>query len=145
MHDSTLADYGIYATLEDMHNKYGTKVVVDSAFMLTNQNYLIKSSQTDPDTPHGVCLNAEATSLRQLSEWGMRMIQGQFPRLKDPIPYEEMGERRRILHLMVLLYNFNTSTVGINQILNVFMSQTKGFHSYTTSNLFKVANNCLPC
>ena len=43
---------------------------------------------------------------------------------------EEFGERKVILNLMVLLYNYQTNTTGINHILNSFMSKTKGFHSY---------------
>ena len=58
------------------------------------------------------------------------MIQGQFPRMKDNLQLEEFGERKVILQLMVLLYNYQASKVGINQILNTFMSKTEGFYSY---------------
>ena len=58
------------------------------------------------------------------------MIQGQFPRLKDPLQLEEFGERKVVITLMILLYNYQTSKVGMNQILNTFMSETKGFKSY---------------
>ena len=59
------------------------------------------------------------------------MIQGQFPRLKDRMVLENFGERKVILlNLMVLLYNYQASTVGINQILNTFMSKTEGFYSH---------------
>ena len=61
----------------------------------------------------------------------MRMIhQGSFPRLNDKLPYEEFNEQKIVQHLMVLLYNFQTHNIGINQILNTFMSQTEGFYSY---------------
>ena len=119
--------------MEEIYNLYGGKVVVNSAFNLANKNYLVKSSQRDPDDAHGIVLNREATSVRQLSEWGMRMIQGSFPRLKDKLPYEEFNERKIVQHLMVLLYNFQTHNIGINQILNTFMSQTEGFYSYGTT------------
>ncbi len=56
---------------------------------------------------------SQATSMRQLSEWGMRMIQAQFPRLKDPLSLEEQGERKVILQLMMKLYNFQVSRVEI--------------------------------
>jgi hypothetical protein len=56
-----------------------------------------------------------------MAEWGMRGLQGSFPRLKDRIMYEERGERRLILELVVLLYNFRASVVGMNQIQSVFM------------------------
>ena len=150
-HDSTMADYGIYEKMEQLYIEYNVKVVVDSAFNLSGKPYLIQSSQDDPTNagPRGVTLNRAATSVRQLSEHGMRMIQGQFPWLKDPIVYEEFGERRVILNLMVLLYNYQTNTTGINHILNSFMSKTQGFHSYnyniteTANELFQQENNLI--
>ena len=142
-HDSTIAEYGVYTKMEHVFETYGAKVVVDSAFNLSNKRYLIKSSQQDPFTPDGVVLNRDATSLRQLSEWGMRMIQGSFPRLKDKMPYEEFGERRVILNLMVLLYNYQTHNIGVNQILNVFMNQTEGFYAYGQVQMNNTANNLL--
>ena len=56
-----------------------------------------------------------------MSEWGMRMIQGQFPRIKDPMFLEELGDRRIIMNLLINLYNFQCSTIGHNQILSTFM------------------------
>uniref|UniRef100_A0A7S4AMZ1 DDE Tnp4 domain-containing protein n=1 Tax=Pseudo-nitzschia australis TaxID=44445 RepID=A0A7S4AMZ1_9STRA len=132
-HDSTMAEYGIYDGLEELFNQHGVRVVVDSAFRLASQPFLIKSSQTDPDNTQGIVLNRQATSLRQLSEWGMRMIQGSFPRLKERLRLEEFGERKIILHLTVLLYNHQASTARINQILNTLMSRTQGFYSYEAS------------
>ena len=91
----------------------------------------MKSSQKDSiGEPQGVTKNRASTSVRQLSEHGMRMLQGQNPRLKDRMQFEEFGERKVILNLMVLLYNFQTGQVGINHIKNSFMSNTKGFFSY---------------
>jgi hypothetical protein len=141
-HDSTMADYGVYHKMEELYNEFGVKVVVDSAFNLSDKLYLIKSSQGDPigAGSRGVTVNRAATSLRQLAEHGMRMIQGQFPRLKDAMVLEDFGERKVILNLMVLLYNYQTSTVGINHIKNSFMSTTGGFHSYSY-NIDETANN----
>ena len=131
-HDSTIADYGIYTKMGAIYKHFKAKLVVDSAFKLADQNYLIKSSNDLPARAnrYEITLNNNATSVRQLSEHGMRMIQGQFPRMCDNITYEEFGERKIILHLLVLLYNFQASTVGINMILNTYMSQTEGFYSY---------------
>ena len=53
----------------------------------------------------------------------MRIIQGKFPRIKDPISYEERGERKVILRLLVNLYYFQTSQVGISQIINSFLEK----------------------
>ena len=120
----------MYAKLEYVFKTFGGKVVIDSAFNLSNKKYLIKSSQQDPFTEDGIRLNRNATSLRQLSEWGTRIIQGSVLRLKDNMPYKEFSERKVILNLMVLLYNYQSHSIGINQILNVFMSQIEGFYSY---------------
>ena len=53
------------------------------------------------------------------------MVQGQFPRLKDVLPLEQ-NKRQTIIHLAVLIYNFTTSEVGINQILNTYMNADEG-------------------
>ena len=66
-------------------------------------------------------VNREATAMRQSAEWGMRALQSSFPRLKDRITYEETGERKIILKMMVLLFNLRSRRVGINQILNTYM------------------------
>jgi hypothetical protein len=63
-----------------------------------------------------VRLNREATAMRQSAEWGMRAIQSSFPRLKDRFIYEELGERKIILKMMILLYNVRARLVGIIQI-----------------------------
>jgi DDE superfamily endonuclease len=142
-HDSTISDYGLYKRLDEVFVESGGKVVVDSAFKLESRPCLLRSAQQDPiGAPEGVSLNRAATSVRQLSEWGMRMIQAQFPRLKDPLVYEENGERRVILSLMTRIYNFNVSKVGINQILNVYMREKEGNYTYFGGNMIDAnANN----
>ncbi len=59
-----------------------------------------------------------ATSMRQAAEWGMQAFQSLFPQVKDRFVYEERGERRLIMKMMVLLYNLRANIVGINQIQN---------------------------
>ena len=119
-HDSTMADYGIYEGMEHVYDEYGAKVVVDSAFKIGVKDFVIKSSQEDPLDPDQLVTNRAATSVRLLSEWGMRQLGGAFPRMKDPVLYEEQNERKVILRLMVHLHNFQTSVIGINQIMNLF-------------------------
>jgi hypothetical protein len=46
----------------------------------------------------------------------MRQIQAKLSHLKDNLPQEEQEERKITLNLMVLLYNFQTAQVGMNQI-----------------------------
>ena len=77
-----MADYRVYEAMEKVFIATGGKVVVDSAFKIGTKEYLIKSSQEDPLDERLLLINRQATSIRQLSEWGMRMIQGSFPRLK---------------------------------------------------------------
>ena len=50
--------------------------------------------------------------------------------MKDSLKYEENGERKVILRLLTLIYNFQTSQVGMNQILNSFMEKDEGFFGH---------------
>ena len=59
------------------------------------------------------------TSLRQASEWGMRGLQGTFPRLKKRLP-SDSATRRLVIEAIVLLHNFRTEFVGYSQIKTVF-------------------------
>ena len=123
-HDSTIVEWGkIYEKLGHVYEMVGGKCTVDSVFSKTKHDFLIKSSQTDPETDysHDYVVNTEATSMRQSVEWGMRAIQSSFPRLKDRFLYEENGERRIIFKFMLLLYNVRARRVGINQIRNTYM------------------------
>jgi hypothetical protein len=82
LHDSTVAFYGgVYDPLEHLHDEYGVRTVVDSAFKIGSGSFLLKSAQTgtDVNVPSGRVIEAElenrdATSIRQLSEWGMHQI-----------------------------------------------------------------------
>ena len=97
---------------------------MDSAFSKQKFNFLIKLSQSLPvGDREEILVNRDATSMQQLAEWGMRMFQSSFPRIKDCIIYEEQGERRLILQMLILLFNYRANTVGINQILNVYMPE----------------------
>ena len=59
------------------------------------------------------------TSLHQASEWGMRGMQGSFPRCKKRLPTESR-KRRIVLESIILIHNFRTELVGSNQIKTVF-------------------------
>ena len=130
MHDSTIADSGdIYNKLKKVYDKTGASCCVDSAFRTRNQPYIIKSSQitfvgegeTAEEQQLDMQRKAQATSMRQSSEWGMRAIQSSFPRLGDKFPFEKRGERRISMKMIILLYNLRARLVGINQIRNFFM------------------------
>jgi DDE superfamily endonuclease len=124
LHDSTLAEWGgVYERLEEVFNRTGGVCCVDSAFASANAPYLIRSSENATACANALDLvrQEQATSLRQAAEWGMRAIQGAFPRLKETIKIEENGERSVILNLMPLLYNYRLATVGLNQLRNVYV------------------------
>ena len=58
-------------------------------------------------------------SLRQASEWGMRGLQGSFPRIKRRLPSNRL-KRRRIIESIVHLHNFRMHVIECNQINKVF-------------------------
>ncbi len=59
--------------------------------------------------------------MQQTAEWGMRMIQTLFPRIKDQFVYKERGDQRISPKMLVLIYNMHARMVGINQIWNTYM------------------------
>jgi hypothetical protein len=61
-------------------------------------------------------------SLRQSAEWGMRALQGTFTRLKSRLTSNNRM-RKLIIETIVLLSNFRTAHVGLNQIDTVFNPQ----------------------
>jgi len=58
-------------------------------------------------------------SLRQSSEWGMRALQGTFPRLKARL-CSDFKDRGDLIESIIFLHNFRTELVGLNQIKTVF-------------------------
>jgi len=125
IHDSLVADYGdIYEKLKCHVDQFGGKGVDDSAFTSRRYPFIIKSARTlQSATNYEISLNEDATSLRQSAEWGIRGLQGSFPRLTEDIVYEEDGERYLFLSTTVLLYNFRARYVGYNQIRSVFLPE----------------------
>lgn len=129
VHDSKIAKWGeIYEKLEAVYNATGAKCTADSAFAASRAPYLIKSAQTlnlenndRNEFARQVQVFDEATAMRQSAEWGMRALQSSFPRLKERFIYEENGEQKTMLTMMILLYNLRARKIGINQIRNVYM------------------------
>ena len=62
------------------------------------------------------------TSLRQAAEWGMRALQGSFSRLKARLGSNKV-KRGILLLSIILLHNFRTHFVGLNQIATVFNAE----------------------
>lgn len=63
--------------------------------------------------------NRRVSSQRQAAEWGMRAVQGSYPRLTLPLPVDNK-KRLLILRCAVLLFNYKANTTGINQIREVY-------------------------
>ena len=70
------------------------------------RNYLLKISNIH-------------TSLRQASEWGMRGLQGTFPRCKSRLP-SDSALRCLVIEAIILVHYFRTDYVGYSQIKTVF-------------------------
>ena len=124
MHDSTMCEAGgLYKKCTTFFEKFGVRGVVDSAFATKNVDHFIQSAQTPPATgvAEDIIIYKEATSVRQLSEWGMRSLQGGMPRIKDTFYYEERGERGVIIEMVIRLFNIRARLVGISQIRTTFM------------------------
>jgi hypothetical protein len=83
---------GTYEKLEQVFEETGGKVVVDSAFHLANNEFIINSGQNVLVGNQQVVVRArDATSIRQSSEWGMRQFQVLFPQMKDELPWKLKG------------------------------------------------------
>jgi hypothetical protein len=114
-----------------MYVFYGAKRCVDLAFGNVTRAYLHKLCQDDlgSDAPTrklrklDICKKREATSARQTAEWEMQMFQTSFPWMKDRFVYEERGEQRICLKMLMLLYNMHARMFGINQIRNTYMNR----------------------
>jgi hypothetical protein len=68
------------------------------------------------------------TSLRQASKWGMRSLQGSFPRLKRRQPSDD-NKHRFVLETIVFGHNLRTDIVGMNQIKTVFDPEYERIHA----------------
>ena len=123
-HDSFIAQNGgLYDKLDEVFESTGGKCVVDAAFSKLRCPYLVKSGQKCVGNIRLLVnqIKVQATSLRQSAEWGMRALQGSFPRLKDRITFSDnIADRKVFLNLFPMLYNFRTHYVGLNQIRSTF-------------------------
>ena len=128
--DSQDAEFGqIYEKLENVYQGTDGMRCIDSAFGSISRNFLCKSCQDQLGSDAPMCRERklelqkkrQATSARQMAEWGMLTMQASFPRVNDRFVYEERGEQRLVLKMFVLLYNMHARMVGINQIRNTYM------------------------
>jgi len=115
VHDSQIADYGnIYDKLESVYKRDGGQCTVDSAFGNVTREYLIKSSQDllYIRDYHKQNIARDATSMRQSAEWGIRAFQSSMPRMKDRMKFEERGEQKVTLTMMILITIYEQGRLG---------------------------------
>jgi hypothetical protein len=88
-----------------------------------NREFLIKSSQEliHIRSYRAQSIARDATSMRQSAEWGMRAFQSSMPRITVRMKFEERGERKVTLTVMILLYNLRARMIGINQLRSFYM------------------------
>lgn len=125
VHDGSIAS----TLLPTIRNKIGHyKICVDQGFPRTGDAdgilvgpYSRRSAANLAPTLREYLLRLSNcyVSLRQASEWGMRGLQGSFPRIKRRLPSNRL-KRRRIIESIVHLHNFRTHVIGCNQINKVF-------------------------
>ncbi len=76
---------GVYDKFERVFEATGGKVIVDSAFKLRNNPFLIRTTQTLTRTRDEILFQCDAVKLCQSTEWRMLSFQSVFPRLRDII------------------------------------------------------------
>ncbi len=126
LYNSTLTNWGyLYDDIGRIFWQYGACVVIDSAFAKANNPAMIKSQQTNVTQERFFTqpsiFSRQAAGCHQFSEWEMRGLQGSFLQIKERLHYELAGERKFIIMLMDLLYNWRATTVGQNHIRTVYL------------------------
>jgi len=85
--------------------------------------------QLHPDVrDYLLCISNVHTLLRQASEWGMRAMQGTFPRCKKRLP-SNSAIRCLVIETIVIVHNFLSDYVGCNQIKMVFDLEYVAIHN----------------
>jgi hypothetical protein len=131
MHDSELATLGepsMYDKIDQLYEETGCQCVMDSAFAARRRPSIIKSFARDniafqANTPEELQVLKDAKSVRQAAKWGMRALQGSFPRLRSRWKWEEADERLVGISLIVYLSNHRANNIDVNQIRTVYWNQ----------------------
>jgi len=89
----------LYEKLKKIYDEFAGIAVVDAAFSKKHYPFMIKSSEWKPgETIIQTTICSQATLLRQSAEWGMRAVEGSFPRLKDKLLLCETFEDRKVFY-----------------------------------------------
>lgn len=133
-HDSRVAKGLYYKLFNDTPD--GFYLVSDTAFPRGAHNIdgkikaPAKANARRVGTPEELAAAAEfdrqLLSYRQTAEWGMRLIQGSFGRLRVPLSIKYSESRSALLEVCVRLTNLRTRTVGHNEIRTVYTKIWRG-------------------
>ena len=127
-HDGSIVSH-ILPYIKDKIGSY--KICVDQGFPRSGQAQDIlvgpisrrRAAKLSPILrPYILQLSNCYVSLRQGSEWGMRGLQGSFPRFKRRLPGNAL-KQKRMFESIILIHNFRTHLLGCNQISAVFDSE----------------------
>ena len=121
------------------------KMCVDQGFPRTGDANLIlvgpiskkQAKKLAPNLrPYFLRISNIYTSLRQASEWGMRALQGTFPRCKKRLP-GNAWKRKKVIQSIVLIHNLRTELVGLNQISMVFDPENERYTNLSSYDRIK--------
>ena len=123
VHGSQIAEYGIIYDKLEVYWCDGKLFTIDSAFGNVHKECLIKSSQEliHIQSYRAQRITRDATTMSRSAEWGMCDFQSSMPHTKDRMKFEEHGERKVTLPMMILLYNLQARMVGINYMHSFYM------------------------
>ena len=76
---SSMTELEIYYRSKEIYEQTGDKIVVDADFLLSNPYYIVVGSLL----LSALLEHREATAIQQLNELGLRMMQGQFLKIRD--------------------------------------------------------------
>jgi hypothetical protein len=96
-------------------------ILADSAFNSGSEcnrkiYKMLKSSDIEPNK------FSQLVGARQGAEWDKRAFQGLFARLKTRLPHSAR-QRRIIFEDCILLFNFRTEKIGLNQVKTVYFDE----------------------
>lgn len=79
-----------------------------------------------------ISIKRAISGIRQPAEWGMRAVQGSFPRLKLNLTVDKL-KRKHILETAFKLFNFKTRNGSPNQIAAFFDDPDKQWRNFTNN------------
>jgi hypothetical protein len=147
-HDITIASHFLASWRDSAPQPY--RIVADSGFIRHDLNDCLLLSRSaaallrSDINEQQLAVQQAITSVRQAAEWGMRALQGCYGRLHTVLSSDHQ-RRACILECIAHLHNFQTRTVGVNQIRTVFdPDRCLNQHTVHTNPFYAAATSCGP-